>query len=350
MHTRVARLAHLSAEELDRYLARGWYRIGPTMMTCRFVHFDGELRTAVWTRLDLADYRPRKSMRRTLNKVRRHLQVEVGEVQLDDEHEAVYQRYRTIARGERSATLHDFLYGDRDPELDVFDTREVRFRHPDGRLAGFSWFDVGADAIQSLLGVYDPDVGHLSVGFASMLEEIGWAQEHDRRWFYPGYVLPGAPAMDYKLRVGDMQFLRDDGVWRPYHELDEDSLATEELRRRLDAAQEELEDCGVPYERHLYPMFEAPAWHSNLATCLTEPLVLLVPGRQNRTLRVVYWDLERQAYRLRRCVKASAIARAASDGDGEGTPVELFVVVEDLATREHPGAIAEEAAAVTILP
>ncbi len=345
MHTRVARLSHLSGDELDRYLARGWYRIGPTMMTCRFVHFDGELRTAVWTRLDLADYRMRKSARRTLNRVERHLHISIGEPVLDQEHEAVYQRYREIARGERSSSLHDFLYGDRDPRTDVFDTREVRFTHPDGRLAGFSWFDLGSTAIQSLVGVYDPEVANLSVGFASMLAEIRWAQRHDLRWFYPGYVLPGAPAMDYKLRVGPMDYLTDDGHWRPWAELDRDQLPTEVLEERLAAAEVHLTDRGIAFERHLYPMFEAPAWHNNLATCLTEPLILLVPGGRHRSVRVVYWDLEREAYRLRRCVRASAIARAASDDEGEGTPVELFVLVEDLATRAEPGAIAAAVAA-----
>jgi len=345
MHTRVARLSHLSGEDLDRYLEDGWYRIGPTMMTCRFVHFDDDLRTAVWTRLDLEGYRFRKSLRRILNRVERELVVEVGQPVLDDEHEQVYQRYRTVARGERSATLVDFLYGDREPNRDVFDTREVRFRTPDGRLAGFSWFDVGKTAIQSLVGVYDPDFASLSVGFASMLVEIRWAQEHSLRWFYPGYVLPGAPAMDYKLRVGDMEYLHPSGSWRPWADLDLSVLPTEVLDHQLAEAEACLEDRGEPFERYVYPMFEAPAWHSNLSTCLTEPMVLLLPGPSDRSPRVLYWDLDREAYRLRRCVRASAIARSARDEDSEGTPVELLVVVEDLATRESPGAIAAAAAA-----
>ena len=345
MHTRVARLKSLSGDELDRYLQRGWYRIGPTMMTCRFVHFDDALRTAVWTRLDLQGYRFRKSHRRTLNRVEREMTIEVGMPSLDDEHEAVYHAYRTVARGERSATLLDFLYGDRDPSRDVFDTREVSFRTRDGQLAGFSWFDIGTTAIQSLVGVYDPAHANLSLGFASMLAEIRWAQRRGMRWFYPGYVLPGAPAMDYKLRVGDVEYLHPTGDWRPWADLDLSVLPTEVLDHQLAEAAACLDDRGEPYERFVYPMFEAPAWHSNLSTCLTEPLVLLLPGPSDRSPRVLYWDLDREAYRLRRCVRASAIARSARDESAEGTPVELLVVVEDLATRESPGAIAAAAAA-----
>ena len=53
MHVRVVRPDQLSPDDLDDYLARGWFRIGQAMMTCRVVQFDGELRPAIWTRLPL---------------------------------------------------------------------------------------------------------------------------------------------------------------------------------------------------------------------------------------------------------------------------------------------------------
>ena len=53
LHTRILRPERILPEELDSYLARGWYRIGQTLMTCRFVLYDGNLRSAVWTRSPL---------------------------------------------------------------------------------------------------------------------------------------------------------------------------------------------------------------------------------------------------------------------------------------------------------
>lgn len=344
MHTRVIKPVSLTGPELDRYLSRGWYRIGQTMMTCRFVVFSDVLRSAVWTRLDLDAHRFRKSQRRVMRKIEANLKVEFGFPSLDAEHEAVYQRYRTIARGERSATLTDFLYGDRPADLDVFHTREVRFLTPDGQLVGFSWCDLGGNSLQSLVGVYDPDYAHLSLGYASMLYEMRWGIEQGYRWFYPGYVLPGDAAMDYKLRIGDVEFLEHDGRWYPWERFDEARQATRLLEGRLQEVQRHLHDRDVPHAQELYPMFEAPAWHTNLANCLPDPIVVSIPLAAPRNVLCVSWDMEREAYRLRRCLRASAISRSVHDDDDEGTPVELFVVMAEVATREEPAAIAAVAA------
>ncbi len=348
MHTRVIKPTSLSRPELDRYLSRGWYRIGQTMMTCRFVLFSDVLRSAVWTRLELDAHTFRKSQRRVMRRIEEQLRVEVGDPIIDDAHEAVYQRYRTIARGERSATLTDFLYGDRVTSLDVFHTREIRFiledGTPGGRLVGFSWFDLGREALQSLVGVYDPAYGHLSLGYASMLYEMRWGMERGYRWFYPGYVLPGDAAMDYKLRAGAMEFLDHDGSWRPWDAFDPTRQATRLLEERLAVVRRHLEDREVPHAQELYPMFEAPAWHTNLANCLPEPMVVTIPLAAPRNVLCVSWDMERAAYRLRRCLRASAISRSIHDDTDDGTPVELMVVMEEVATREEPAAIAAVAA------
>ena len=348
MHTRVIKPTNLSGLELDRYLSRGWYRIGQTLMTCRFVLFSDVLRSAVWTRLDLRTHRFRKSQRRVMRRIEAQLRVEIGDPILDAEHESLYQRYRAIARGERSATLTDFLYGDRPASLDVFRTREIRFLHddgsPGGRLVGFSWFDLGREALQSLVGVYDPDFAHLSLGYASMLYEMRWGMENGYHWFYPGYVLPGDSAMDYKLRAGAMEFLDHDGAWRPWDAFDPARQATRQLEDRLAVVCRHLRDREVPHAQELYPMFEAPAWHTNLANCLPDPMVVTIPLAAPRNVLCVSWDMERGAYRLRRCLRASAISRSVHDDLDDGTPVELMVVMEEVATREEPAAIAAVAA------
>ena len=258
-------------------------------------------------------HRLRRSHRRSQRRIEEQLRVEVLPPSLDDEHEAVYQRYRTVARGERSSTLADLLFGDRAARTDIFDTLEVRFTTPDGRLAGFSWFDVGATSVQSLVGVYDPDFAHLGLGFGSMLYEIQWAQERNFHWFYPGYVLPGDAAMDYKLRVGDVEYLDPTGAWQPWSAFDPAAIPTAELTRRLEAVAVRLAERGVGSDLQVYPMFEAPAWHANLSNCVGDPLVLLVPSGSPRSVIAISWDLDRGAYRVRRCMQAAAISRSATD-------------------------------------
>ena len=341
MTTRVVRLERLAPEELDDYLARGWFRIGQTLMTCRVVLFDGVLRTALWTRLPLAGHRFRRSSRKLLSRNRRRFRIAFHDhVRLDEAHESLYQRYRAVARGERSPSLEDFLYGDADP-LGLFDTHEVSLMDGD-RLVAFSWFDLGQDSSQSLMGVYEPELSAHSLGFTTMLLEIEYSMARGMDWFYPGYVLPGEPAMDYKLRVGDVQFRdADHGRWRPWGEVEGYELSEVRLRRALREVASALSLSGIRVVLRLYPMFEAPAWHEQLSSCLDAPLILVCEPRPlaRRQLLITY-DLETQVYEIVRCARASAVA-VTHDGD-VGRPIELWLVEEQLGSASEPAEVAEE--------
>lgn len=340
MHVRVVRPAHLSPDDLDEYLRQGWFRIGQAMMTCRVVQFDGELRPAIWTRLPIATHRFGKGTRRVLQKNGTRFRVEIGAVRLDDEHEELYQRYRDVARGERSSSLWDFLYGD--SEHNVFDTREVRVF--DGkRLVAFSWFDRGRSSVQSLIGVYEPEYARHSLGFYTMLLEVQYAAEQRLRHHYPGYVLRGDPAMDYKLRLGNVEFLDPwTQVWKPIDDLDGVPMPTDRLEQALQVAREALSRMGVPSELRRYQWFEAPAWQPDLAACLDQPLVLeCYPGKRGSSLLLVTYDVDRRAFGLVRCLRARAVTRGRSDTD---VPIELWLVAERMATRSTSEGIASEVA------
>ncbi len=343
MSTRVVRLESLSPFELDAYLATGWFRIGQTLMTCRVVLFDGALRTALWTRLPLAGHRFRKSARKQLNRLRRDFSIRVrpGPV-IDQDHESLYQRYREVARGERSPTLDDFLYGDSEP-LELFDTYEVQVYHQ-GKLIAFSWFDLGQNSAQSLMGVYDPDYSKHGLGYATMLLEIEHAIAKGKDWFYPGYVLPGEPAMDYKLRIGDVEFYdADTSEWHPWSEVADHELAEAKLRRALRDAANHLATRGVRVVMRMYPMFEAPAWHDQLVQCLEAPLVLVCDPRPLARRQVlVTYDLDHKQYEMLRCARASAMA-LTHDGD-VGRPIELWLVEERIGRYDRGEDVAEAAA------
>jgi len=341
VHTLFVDPQSLTPEDLDRWLARGWYRMGQSLFTARYVVFDDVLRAAVWTRLDLQGYRFRKSLRRVLNRVDTDFRTEVGPCVLDAEHEQLYQRYRAIAKGERSPSLHDFLHGDSD--VDLFDTQEVRVRDGD-RLVAFSWFDAGREGIQSLIGVYEPDLARYSLGFYTMLAEIRYGLETGRRWFYPGYVLPGDPSMDYKLRVGDMEFLDPElNRWRPWREFASYDLPTERLKKGLEEARRALVQRGVPARQRLIAWFDVAARQPALASCLSEPLVVECwPDRSEPTRLMACYDVDRRHWSLVRCLRAEArrVDRQGRVMDHD-TGLELWVVVERYGTRTDPEALAE---------
>ncbi len=340
MYTRILRPDTLAPEELDRYLERGWYRIGQTVMTCRFLLWGGVLRSAIWTRTPLSDYRFRKGLRKLMNRNGRRFRLSEGPMVLDGEREALYRRYLTVARGDRAESLAELLYGDSD--RDLFETREIGIWEGD-RLVGFSWFDLGRESIQSLIGVYDPACADASLGFYSLLLEVRYGMETGRRFHYSGYVLPGEPAMDYKLRVGHMQWLDVRlGTWRPWECFREEDLPTRQLREALWSARAALLRAGVSAAVRGYPMFEAGAYDEDLSACLDQPLVVeCSPRRGAPVALVVTWDLDCRRYNLLRCVRMVGRYRSAHS-ENFGAQVELLVVARTLATRETAEGIAAE--------
>jgi len=347
MYTRIERPETLDPRELDRYLDRGWYRIGQTLMTCRFLLWGGVLRSAIWTRTPLEEYRYRKGLRKLMNRNSRRFRLTesvLTRAMVDRQREALYQRYLTVARGDRAADLQDFLFGE--SPHDLFNTREIAIWDGD-RLVGFSWFDIGGDSVQSLLGVYEPDFASHSLGFYSMLLEVQHGLENGLKFHYSGYVLPGEPVMDYKLRVGHMYWLdAQRNQWRPWEEFNREAMPTQQLRRALWSARAALLRRGVPSAMRGYPMFEAGAYDPELSSCLDQPLVLeCFPRRGAGTALMITWDLERSFYELVRCARAVGRFRS-NDGESFDTRVELWVVMERLSNRSTAEGIAAEAARV----
>jgi arginyl-tRNA--protein-N-Asp/Glu arginylyltransferase len=340
MHVRVVRPEVLRPEDLDGYLALGWFRIGQAMMTCRVVLFDGQLRPSVWTRLPLDGFVPSKNSRKLLARNLAQYTLHVGSIALDEEHEALYQRYRGHARGDRSPTLDDFLYGD--SERDVFDTRELSLRDGSGALVAFSWFDVGRESLQSLLGVYEPDRASDSLGLTTLLAEARWASDHGLRYHYPGYVLPGDRSMDYKLRLGQrMEFLDPFAqAWRTIGELPTMQLPTTLMEDRLEVARRALAAVGVRATLRRYPWFEAPAWQPDLSACVDQPMLLeCFPERAGGTFLAVTYDLDHDRYGVMRCLRARAVTRGRTDVE---TPIELWLVAERIGTHPRTEELARE--------
>ncbi len=340
MHTRVVRPAILAPHELDSYLSQGWYRIGQTMMTCRFLVFEGELRSTVWTRTRLTDFTFRKSQRKLINQLRRRFRVTTGPATLDAAHEGLYQRYREQARGERSPTLQYFLY--EGSEHSLFETSEIALWDGD-TLVAFSWYDHGRATVQSLTGVYDPDYASYSLGYGTMLLEVAHAINLGMEFHYAGYVLPGEPAMDYKLRVGHMEFLDHHGAWRPWEDFTEQTTPTARVARALDTVAEALTSRGIRAERRTYAMFEAPAYDRAMHRCLDEPMIVeCFAAPMSPTALIVTWSVEQEVYRIIRCARAVGLVRSHHDVDAAPREVELLVSTERLGMRRASEALADD--------
>lgn len=292
--------AALSATELDEYLARGWYRMGQTIFTTHFLCFGSQFYSAIWVRLPLEGYQFSKSLQKIMRRNRARFQCTVSPARIDAEREALYTKYRNAFPGLLSPSLYDSLLDG--GEHNIFQTFEITVRDGE-QLVAVSYFDLGRQSAASIIGIYDPAYRDYSLGLYTMLEEIDFCRRIGKAYFYPGYVAPGYPRFDYKLRIGQVQYFevsRQD--WLPYVNHPHHPTPLGEMERQLQRLQQLLHAHRLPGRLMRYPLFEANLFGFWSAPYLEYPLFLLcaTPPRYAGYMIVVY-DVRVAQYKLLRC-------------------------------------------------
>jgi len=263
----------LSPKQLDDYLGNAWFRMGQSIFTRHFLFFDSTVYTALWIRLDLQDYTFKKRLRKILNRNRKAFQVVIRPAVLNKEKNQLYAKYKRNFNGQISDTLKEYLLDDTDES--IFDTYECCVYEAE-KLVAFSFFDVGEKSMASIMGVYDPEYSTYSLGFYTMLEEVNFGSIHQKRFYYPGYVVPDYQRFDYKLRIGAVDYY---DVWKkkwlPYSTLKKEQLPSELLQIHLERLKLHLDLEEVPYEQLAYPSYDRHLL-SEGADILNSPMFIIL--------------------------------------------------------------------------
>lgn len=322
----------LSGAELDQFLERGWYRIGRAMITTDYLVSDGLLRSTIWTRADLTRHTWSASLRKLMARNGRRFRFEVGPIRVDAAHEALYRRYRELVGGDRAESLDEILGGE--PGRRVFDTQEISIYRGD-ELVAFSWFDVGEISVESLIGVYAPEERKHGLGFYTLLLEMDHAAASGKRFHYCGYVLSEPSNLDYKRRVGDLDYLEPrSGRWLSEAPYAPGGSPAEILRQRLGQANVGLQQAGLPVYCAYNSALQIPGLRERVPTCATDPILLSCAPAEGTLGVLVTWNEERDRYVLVAGTPLHLLLRG-SDEAGEGTPVHLFSVLQELGDYEE---------------
>lgn len=168
-------------------------------------------RACVPVRIPVADFKPNRSQRRTLQQ---HGALVPNEMPLtfSEEHYALYQRYQArrhagggMDQDNREQYAHFLLQSQ-------VDTRLVEFRENDV-LRMVSIIDCLSDGLSSVYTFYDPDLPHASLGSYGILWQIEVCKRIGRPYVYLGYWIREADKMRYKQAFRPIEG-RVEGQWR----------------------------------------------------------------------------------------------------------------------------------------
>jgi arginine-tRNA-protein transferase len=185
----------LTARELAERLAAGDRRQGiflyrtecPTCSACEPI------------RIDVDDFRPGRTLRRTLRRNDALLRLEIGPPEVSDERIALYNEHkerRGLDSGRTSldpSGYREFLV------LSSCSTLELRMLLG-SELVGVAIVDRAENALSAVYCYYDPDRAELSLGTYSILKQIELCRKFELRYLYLGLYIAESPHMSYKAR------------------------------------------------------------------------------------------------------------------------------------------------------
>ena len=293
----------LKGEQLDEYLARGWFRMGQSIFTTNFLKFNGSLFSAIWLRIDLLTFKPSKTQQK-LQKLNAKFRVEIKpSTLLTFEHLVLFNKYKNYVPFDAAPSLTHLLYDDK--ISNVFDSYEVSIYDNKKLIAG-GFFDLGNEASTGITCFYDPDYQKYSLGKYLMFLKIDFSKNRGMSYFYPGYFAPNYPMFDYKLDLAKpfLKFLDlSTNQWKPFEEYIYEEVPLVEMTQKL----EELSICltkrNFTHTFLKYEYFDADlSAIMNGANTFDFPVFILCFERDNSVSNpIIIYDVISRQYHLLVC-------------------------------------------------
>jgi leucyl-tRNA---protein transferase len=189
----------------EELLRRGWRRFGhdffrpacPRCSKCRSL------------RIDVKEFTPSQSQRRTLHK-NSQIEVVVQAPSVTLDHLRLYNAYHWdmhLRRGWLRQTVTAVSYRETFVAGDKGFAREfLYFEH--GRLVGVGLADLVSEALSSVYFFHDPAWRSNAPGVFSVLQQARFAREHGLRYQYLGYWIEDCQSMAYKVNYRPHEVLQ----------------------------------------------------------------------------------------------------------------------------------------------
>ncbi len=170
-------------------------------------------------RIRVADFKPSRSQRRTLNR-NRGLKREATSPWATEDQYALFRAYLEARHATGGmADMDIFEFAAMIEETPVR-SRVVEYTDPHGPIAGDRQLtavcltDVMDDGLSLVYSFYDPTMTDRSLGTYIILDHIEIAREAGLPYVYMGYWVPGSDKMGYKARFNSVEVYHQ-GEWAP---------------------------------------------------------------------------------------------------------------------------------------
>lgn len=326
----------LHCEELDQYLARGWFRMGQTIFTTNFLNFKSHFYSAVWLRISLPGFSGDKTEQRLIKK-NAGFRIEIRPASITAEKEHLFSHYKKNISFEASTSLHTLLYGKAD--YNIYNTTEVNI-YDQGKLIAAGYFDIGKTSAAGISCFYDPAYKKYSLGKYLIYLKIEYCKKMGLQYFYPGYFVPGYSLFDYKLEIGKpaLQYLEFPSLeWRPIDSFRRMSSPLQLMQEKLRELQTTLLKSGVESRILKYEFFDANLIPELEGIVLFDfPIFLSCIGLSEEN--PIVFDVRDHQYHLIKCRSVWASSSTSDPQDVYASHV--FKFDHGMFSSEYPQAMA----------
>jgi arginine-tRNA-protein transferase len=199
----------LDGPYLNNYLTHAGFRRSqnviyrPACETCR------ECRSL---RVNVADFKPSKSLRRTAKK-NADLNISIAPALATQEQFELLQHYLHTRHTGGGMTSMDFERYEMMVEECASETEITEFRLDDGTLIAAMLVDRLNDGMSLVYSFFDPNYADRSLGNFMIYTHLRFCQAEGTPYLYLGYWVPESPKMTYKSRFRPCEILTHAG-WR----------------------------------------------------------------------------------------------------------------------------------------
>ncbi len=165
-------------------------------------------------RIPVDRFTPRRSQRRTWNRLKTGLRINVLPADFEQEHFELYARY--VNSRHRDGDMANPTEDDYRRFLicQWCDTLLVEFRS-DNKLFSIAAIDLLPHGMSAVYTFFDPDMSAMSPGVLAILWQIDETRRLGLPWLYLGYWIPGCQKMQYKQDYRHIQ-VYSEGVWKEF--------------------------------------------------------------------------------------------------------------------------------------